>query len=254
MFPVTQRWESHAAVFSHMFPPQLQCVPVLKQTLAGFWTPIDVLPENNSPKSVLIPKVVTFGTFKINFPFLHSVWVTKPVHSGRRRQRQAVVVRMGHSDFLRFTNGTKNCANSLCASVGVIVYDSASVPLRVLLCALVWVCIQIHMLAMLSQISSVLCSLAEFVEKCVQRTLKREVVYTHTVSYCLLCMAWISARVWKHAIWNHIAPRRFSFDNFNTSLSTGPPLWSRLFQQLAHWMDYIKDIHGSLRMNHNDSG
>ena len=65
--------ESRDAAFAHMLAPPLQNVLFLKPALAQFWTPIDVLQENNSPNRVVIPKVVSFGAFKINFPFLHSV-------------------------------------------------------------------------------------------------------------------------------------------------------------------------------------
>lgn len=65
--------ESHAAALAHMLASPLQCVLFLKPALAQFLTPIDVLLENNGPKSVVIPKVVTFGAIKINFLFLHSV-------------------------------------------------------------------------------------------------------------------------------------------------------------------------------------
>lgn len=69
----TERW-SHVMqrLLTCLLPPPLN-VLFLKLALAQFWTPIDVLQENNSPNRVVIPKVVTFGVFKINVPFLHSV-------------------------------------------------------------------------------------------------------------------------------------------------------------------------------------
>lgn len=91
MLIVTQRWESHAAAVARVRPLLLllNVFFLWDKFWQRFWTPIDVLPENNSPKSVVIPKVVTFGVFKINFPFLHSVWLTlgDKVCSQRWRKR-----------------------------------------------------------------------------------------------------------------------------------------------------------------------
>lgn len=60
----TKMGVTSCSICSHVCFP-LQSILFLKQDLTAFWTPIDVLSENNSPKSVAIPKVVTFGAFTI---------------------------------------------------------------------------------------------------------------------------------------------------------------------------------------------
>ncbi len=89
-------------VCSHVCFP-LCCILLLKQTLALPRTPIDVLPKNNSPESVLISKAATFGTFKINFSFLYSVWVMLGDKACSQRQ-QRTRDRLSLSEWAIFTS------------------------------------------------------------------------------------------------------------------------------------------------------
>lgn len=122
---LSQRWESHAGVFTHMFASSCN-VSFLIQTLAWFWTPISVLPEDNSPDSVLIPKVITFGALKINFPFLHSVWVMLGDKACSRRQQKTErgCCCQNEPFWLPsvYQRQRVNCANLLYEIVGVIVW------------------------------------------------------------------------------------------------------------------------------------
>jgi len=89
MLPVTQRGESHAAVFVHMFASPCD-VFFLKQVLARFRTPIHSVPENNALKSVVILKVATFGAFRIN-PSLPSQQLTNAGRQAVREDRRRLL-------------------------------------------------------------------------------------------------------------------------------------------------------------------
>lgn len=90
----------------------------LKQVLALFWTAINVLLQNYSQ----ILKVITFGAFKINFPFLHSIWLMqgdKVCSQSFSRQREVALVRTGYCSFLRFTGSTEKPVPNHCVEVCV---------------------------------------------------------------------------------------------------------------------------------------
>lgn len=122
MFPITQWGESHAAALAHMFASSCKALPSRNRFLAQFWTPIDVLPGNNGPKSVLIPKVVSIGSFKINFAFLHSVWVMLGDKACSQRwektERGCCCQNRPFGLPQVFQQHRENGANSLCGSVG----------------------------------------------------------------------------------------------------------------------------------------
>lgn len=81
----------------------------------------------------MISKVITFGAFKINFPFLHSIWLMqrdKVCSQPCRRQREVAVVRIGHWSFLRFTSSTEKPVPNHCVGMCVLLCVTVSVPLR----------------------------------------------------------------------------------------------------------------------------
>lgn len=115
-------------VCSHVcFPSTLSS---LSETILGSY---QYSTQNNGAKIAVIPKVVTFGSFKINFPVLHSVWLMP----GRQSlfsavgedKRRAVVFQMGHFSFPRICQWHRE---KLCQ---FIVWDRAW-----WCCCCVWLC------------------------------------------------------------------------------------------------------------------
>lgn len=187
-------------VFAHMFAPfpPLQCL-CIRPALAQFETPIDGLPENNGPKQVVVPKVVALAVFKINFPFLHSVWLMPGDKVSSRRWEKKETGCCCPNGLLRlpyvYQLHRANSANSLCGSMHVCVLQ----PLSRYECAHNATCEPRR--GRFPQFFALWLNLAA---KCVRLTYKPEVVLTTTIfppqfqqnCLCTHAMVLLTVPVW----------------------------------------------------------